>query len=104
MWPTIIIARQIATKRVKAELAAQGIKLRQVKALDIKRWADVYLDQHAELLAEAEAIIEVCPELKKIAERQRARDPSASRVPSKPLSLHCRKHLSASSAQHRGSS
>jgi hypothetical protein len=58
---------------VKAELAAQGIKLRQVKALDIKRWADVYLDQHAELLAEADAIIEASPALKKIAERERKR-------------------------------
>ena len=70
MWPTIIIARQIATKRVKAELAAQGIKLRQVKALDIKRWADAYLNRHAELLAKAEAKINTSPELRKLAERQ----------------------------------
>jgi hypothetical protein len=73
MWPTIIIARQIATKRVKAQLAAQGIKLRQVKALDIKRCAEAYLNQHAELLAEADEVIEACPELKKIAERERRR-------------------------------
>jgi hypothetical protein len=73
MWPTIVIARQIATRRVKADLAAQGIKLREVKALDIKRWAEAYLNQHPELVTEADDVIEACPELKKIAERERRR-------------------------------
>jgi hypothetical protein len=73
MCPTIVIAKQIATRRVKAELAAQGIKLRDVTALDIKRWAEAYLNQHSELLAEAGAIIEACPELRKMAERERKR-------------------------------
>lgn len=58
MSPINIIARQIAARRVKAELAAHGFKPYEVKASDIKRWANAYLDQHAELLAEADAVIE----------------------------------------------
>ena len=68
-----IIARQIAARRVKAELAAHGFKPYEVKASDIKRWANAYLDQHAELLAEADAVIEASLELRKIAERERGR-------------------------------
>jgi hypothetical protein len=79
--PTIIIARQIATRRAKAQLAAQGIKPYEVRARDIKRLALAYLDQHAELLAEADAVIEACPELRKIAERERRLNAKATSVP-----------------------
>src|SRR5262249_52906616 len=65
--------RQIATRRVKAQLAAQGIKLYEVKARDITRLANAYLNQHGELLAEADAKIEAGPELRKLAEREQRR-------------------------------
>jgi hypothetical protein len=72
-WPTIIIARQIAITRTKAELARQGIKIYRVKASDITRMANEYLGQHPELLAEADVKIETSPGLKRIVDRERKR-------------------------------
>jgi hypothetical protein len=85
-WPAIIIARQIATERAKAQLAARGVRLPDVRAAEIKRLANGYLDQHGEeLLAEANAIIEASPALRKSAERINASvsriTPNASKVP-----------------------
>ena len=52
-----ILARYYAKQGVKAELWAQGRKVREFSACDIAKAAQVYLDQHrAELIAKAESV------------------------------------------------
>jgi hypothetical protein len=45
------IARWYARRAVKQELLAQGLKLSHVEAGEISRAANVYLDNHPELIA-----------------------------------------------------
>ena len=52
-----ILARYYAKQSVKAELWAQGRKVREYEARDLAKAAQVYLDQHrAELIAKAESV------------------------------------------------
>jgi hypothetical protein len=47
------IARYYARRAVKQELLAQGLKLSHVEAGEISRAANVYLDNHPELIVKA---------------------------------------------------
>jgi hypothetical protein len=47
------IARYYAREAVKRDLYSQGIKLQQVEASEITRAANVYLDNHPELIVKA---------------------------------------------------
>ena len=58
----ITLARQAATKVVKAELRSRGLKLVHFTAAEIAKLAEDYLNQHgAELLAQARERIERSP-------------------------------------------
>jgi hypothetical protein len=58
----IVLARQSARKAIKAQLRAEGLKLRQFSARDISIRADAYLDVHRErLIAEAEQVVATSP-------------------------------------------
>ena len=48
-----VLAQLRARNAVKEELRKQGLKLTQYDAREITSWANVYLDEHPELIAEA---------------------------------------------------
>jgi resolvase-like protein len=61
------IARGMARDAVKAELWAQGRKLRDLTPSEIREAADAYLSEHqAELVAQAEELIRRSPELQRL--------------------------------------
>ncbi len=69
----ITLARLAATKAVKRQMAAQGLKVPYVEHRVITAAANVYLHDHfAELIADASALIAL-PELRKIAEQEQRR-------------------------------
>jgi len=58
----ITLARQSATKAIKRQLQAQGIRLHDESAKDIRIWADAWFNAHRdELIAEAEHAIATWP-------------------------------------------
>ena len=58
----MVLAMQSATKAIKLQLRAQGIKLSQVPPRTIRIFADAYFDVHrANLIAEAKHTIETWP-------------------------------------------
>jgi hypothetical protein len=56
---TMTEAMRKARQAVKAELHKQAIRLCEVEARDITSWAQVYLDDHPELVAEAKVSVGV---------------------------------------------
>jgi hypothetical protein len=58
----ITLARREATKAIKAQFRAQGVKLSELSARDIHTFANAYFDVHHErLIAEAKRIIATSP-------------------------------------------
>jgi len=47
------IARYLARQTIKRQLLAQGLKLSHVESCEISRAANVYLDNHPELIVKA---------------------------------------------------
>ena len=50
-----VLAQLRARNAVKAELRKQGLKVSHYAAREISSWAQVYLDEHPELIANASA-------------------------------------------------
>jgi hypothetical protein len=46
----IVLARQMARRAVEFQYQAQGLKLQNIKACEISREANAYLDRHPELI------------------------------------------------------
>jgi hypothetical protein len=67
------LARHKACTAFKARWLAQGRKLRELTAADVWEGGEAYLAEHPELFEQAAETIERSPELRKLAERERAR-------------------------------
>ena len=52
------LAQFRARNAVKEELKKQRVRIADVEAKEITSWAQVYLEDHAELIAEAKAIVD----------------------------------------------
>ena len=68
----MVRAKLAATKAVKRELQAQGVKLAYIKRATIDVAAKTYLREHPELIEEAAQSIRSYPPLLKLAEREHA--------------------------------
>jgi len=53
-----VLAQHRARNAVKAELRKQGLKVSHYAAREISSWAQVYLDDHPNLIAEAKPVVE----------------------------------------------
>lgn len=53
-----MLAQHRARNAVKAELRKQGLKVSHYAAREISSWAQVYLDDHPNLIAEAKPVVE----------------------------------------------
>jgi hypothetical protein len=56
---TMTLAQQRARGAVKAEIRKHGIRLSEIAAKDISSWAQVYLEDHAEIVAKAKSIVDL---------------------------------------------
>jgi hypothetical protein len=54
----VVLAQLRARNAVKAELRKYGLKPTHYAAREIASWAQVYLDEHPELIAEARPVVE----------------------------------------------
>ena len=66
----ITLARYRARQAVKQQLWDRGIKLSSVTARDVVEAAEVYIEQHPELLADAAETVRNNPQLRTLVERQ----------------------------------
>jgi hypothetical protein len=55
---SVVLAQLRARNAVKAELRKQGLKVSHYAAREISSWAQVYLDDHPNLIAEAKPVVE----------------------------------------------
>ena len=62
LWAVMALARLSATKAVKRELQAQGVRLHYISSKEMRELADTYLAQHrADLIAQAAEIVATSP-------------------------------------------
>jgi hypothetical protein len=69
-WVTTVLARYKASSAFKAQWLAQGRRLAELTAGDVRVAADVYLNKHPELFEQAAESIERNRKLRKLAERE----------------------------------
>jgi hypothetical protein len=70
---TLTLARYLATKAIKAEMRARGLRPCSIEPAEINRAAAVYLHEHPELIERAAQRVATVPSLRELAERE-ARD------------------------------